>query len=678
MDPRQSMRAASWWISWREMEWPTIDNRDAIRRRADEFAASGVDLAVIFGAHFRWDFMPYWTMLHDYMAAVAEALHERNIRLFDHHSAIYVHRYDTVEEMRHIMQHNGSHLPVCPDRKSAASWMFNGQYLNDWRMIDINTNQPYWKSAYDAEVFCAGKKGFVESYCEYVKLLIKSSNIDGLMSDDTSFPKHYATCGCPECRERFRQKSGIELPPVGDKNFWGNWENPAWNTFIDDRFEVIADFYRQVRAALPSKDFPLTACCSSCCGNDSAGSAHDLRMQLAGGNIAHLELCGNTPCSPNDAWHGDFTGRLLNVAFNQGIAAEHNVPVLAIHYGFIPDNAAAGWALCKALGANSWFSTLPYRLGVSRRMLETLQGDAAPASRAFNFEKNHPELFCGKPFYKCSIFFSYETRNHSAYGSMVYGYCRDFSNTVLSLYAAGAMPDIVSIIPENGAGRLLIIPSAAMMTDAEKAALKNFLATGGKVIATGPCAYENISKDWSIPMQCAGDVTQAGEKWMECFGASIPAIPGERRWQEKFKNFFYHPGRLQDGDFSAEEFKNKVFAHSLAIPGVQEVKEEGFFATAAQLAEDRTLIFLTAANYDARIDEAFEAIRNHRSRVNLFTQAPPCDQSDVVEIVLDKGWKLENVTLPFEECKAEFASDGKIKLAKPAVSVIAEVVFKGE
>ncbi|MBO5721485.1 MAG: hypothetical protein J6S19_00075, partial [Lentisphaeria bacterium] len=79
MKSEQSMRAASWWISWRELEWPTLDNRDAIRRRADEFAAAGVNLAVIFGAHFRWDFMPYWTMLHDYMAHVAEALHERNI-----------------------------------------------------------------------------------------------------------------------------------------------------------------------------------------------------------------------------------------------------------------------------------------------------------------------------------------------------------------------------------------------------------------------------------------------------------------------------------------------------------------------------------------------------------------------------------------------------------------------
>jgi hypothetical protein len=108
------------------------------------------------------------------------------------------------------------------------------------------------------------------------------------------------------------------------------------------------------------------------------------------------------------------------------------------------------------------------------------------------------------------------------------------------------------------------------------------------------------------------------------------------------------------------------------------VKQDGFFVTAAKLSEERTMLYLTAANYDAKIDEAFEAIRNHRSRVNLFTQAPPCDQSEVVEIAPAKGWSLENVTLPFEECKAEFEANGKIKLAKPAVSVIAEVVFKGE
>lgn len=670
------MRAASWWISWRELEWPTIDNQDAILRRADEFAASGVNLAIVFGAHFRWDFMPYWTMLHDYMAHVAEALHERNIRIFDHHSAIYIHRYDNVEQMRHIMLNNGSHLPVCPDRKSAESWMFNGQYLNDWRMIDIKTNLPYWKAGYDADVFCPGNNGFVESYCEYVKLLLRSSNIDGLMCDDAGFSKPYGVCGCPECRERFRSKAGIELPEFDDRSFWGNWNNPAWNTFIDDRFETIAAFYRSVRSALPSEDFPLTACCSSSCCHSNASVAHDLRMQLAGCNIAHLELCGNTPTSSGDAMQGKFTDRILDVAFNLGIGTEHNAPGLAIHYGFIPDNANAGWALIKALGGNSWFSNLPFRLGVSRQVLEQMGGDSEPAARAFNFEKEHPELFSGVLVHRCSVYFSYETRNHTAYGSMVYGHSQDFADTFTGLLACGAMPNVVSRIPASGKDELLILPSAALLTDAEKSALENFLNSGGKVIATGPCGWKNVTPQWDVPMQIDSDLSNAETEYRQIFGGKITPVDGERQWSEPLKNFFYHPGKLQDGDLSVNELADKVFAHCREIPGVKSVTGEGFFVTAARLAENRILLFFTAMEYDAQLDHAIESIRRHRTRVNVFSQAPACGQSGSVEIKLAGKSVLSKVILPFDECVPQFDRKGNIKLSRAAVSMIAEIAVE--
>lgn len=85
-------RFVSWWIDWHDLDWPDPDNLDRIRRRADSIAESGADAAMVFGAHFRWDFMPYWTILHDYLATVAEELHQRNLRLFDHHSASLIHR----------------------------------------------------------------------------------------------------------------------------------------------------------------------------------------------------------------------------------------------------------------------------------------------------------------------------------------------------------------------------------------------------------------------------------------------------------------------------------------------------------------------------------------------------------------------------------------------------------
>ena len=673
MRKKQSLRAASWWISWRELEWPSVDSLDAIRKRADEFAASGVNTAMVFGCHFRWDFMPWWGMLHDYLAHVREELNQRGIRLFDHHSAVLVHRYETAEQMRHIMMHQGSHLPVCPSRQSAASWTYNGQLLNSWRMYDITTGKPLWVEAYDADSFCPGNPNFVESYCKYAKQLIKETGIDGLMCDDIEFFKPFCTCSCPSCRERFRQRTGIELPDTTDRSFWGNWENPLWRDYVDDRFNTVAEFYAHVRAALPSRDYPMLACCSGCCTDFALSYAHDLEDLLKGGscNIANLEIVGNTPPGPMDR-NVKFTNRMIQAAFHIGIADEHEVPVLAIAYGFIEDNAKAGWSLVKSLGGNLWFSTLPYRLGLSRKRLAALPGHAAPAAKAFNFEKQNPELFSGELFNRCSLFFSRHTRNHTAFGSMVHGLTSDYRKALALLLEAGLIPKVVTAIPEEPFGPL-VLPDVALLTDDETAAIKAFIAKGGKVIAFGPCAWEGCSEGWKVPMRQENDIFRSPTEWMTIWGEPVPPVPGPQGWREVSKNFFYNPARLDDDSLTKESLLEQIIPLLPAIPGVNSLANDGFFATAHTLRDGRTLVFFVAMDYDVQLDEELEAERQHRTRVNIMRQAPPRGQSGDITIALAEGWRLANVILPFNECTPEYDEAGHIKLNTQANVVLAEI-----
>ena len=123
------------------MNWPSQDNLDKIKARADKLAAADVTAAMIFGTHFRWDGLPFFTMLHDYLGTVAEELHQRGVKLYDHHSVNLIHRYHDREGMRHVMLHSGPHLPLCPSSEAAASWEYNGKMLNNWRMIDVKTRQ---------------------------------------------------------------------------------------------------------------------------------------------------------------------------------------------------------------------------------------------------------------------------------------------------------------------------------------------------------------------------------------------------------------------------------------------------------------------------------------------------------------------------------------------------------
>ena len=73
----ESNRMATWWIKWEDLNWPIPDNVEKVKRRAEEFAKADVSAAVIFGTHFRWDFMPFFPLLHDYIATVAEELHNK-------------------------------------------------------------------------------------------------------------------------------------------------------------------------------------------------------------------------------------------------------------------------------------------------------------------------------------------------------------------------------------------------------------------------------------------------------------------------------------------------------------------------------------------------------------------------------------------------------------------------
>ena len=114
-------RIASWWVRWEDLNWPSPDNLEKIKYRAQAMAEANVTTAMIFGTHFRWDFLPYFTLLHDYFQTVSQELGKYGVELWDHHSVNLIHRYSTKEQMRHVMLHSGPHLPFSPSSEAAAT-----------------------------------------------------------------------------------------------------------------------------------------------------------------------------------------------------------------------------------------------------------------------------------------------------------------------------------------------------------------------------------------------------------------------------------------------------------------------------------------------------------------------------------------------------------------------------
>lgn len=481
--PKSRYRAVSWWLTWEDLAWPNPELKDKIRRRADQCVESGVNCCLIFGAHFRWDFMPIWGRLHDQLRCIADELHQRKILFFDHHSSVLTHRPRTPEEALNIWQKNRHHVPFYPSNAEAATWQFAGSHLNDWRMLDVETGAPIYLPAYNAEQFCMNHPAFRAAYASYLKRLHRDTGIDGLMSDDNIFYADWRACSCVHCRERFQREFRRELPPVSDTGFWGNRDSEAFKDWIAMRFKSSGDFLAVVKAALPA-GFPLLTCCASSDG--PALPAYGMSYQDFIENCNHvlLEMVGSTPTGAG-TWDDRIPSQLLHVS----IAREAHVPCFGEGYGFFPDTAFFIWAVNKFLGSDCWFSTLKGRLNATARELAALGDDAELVGEGFRWERDHPELFAGEVETSVAVFFSRATRDF--YGQVAGDYAADYAASCLGLTRAGITCVVATRIPEYGHQRTLVLSSASCLSDAQRQALEVFIRAGGSVIATGPVGFHN-------------------------------------------------------------------------------------------------------------------------------------------------------------------------------------------
>ena len=50
-------KMVSWWLTWEDMGWPDVELEQKWKNRAKTFSKQGVNTVVMFGFHFRWDYV---------------------------------------------------------------------------------------------------------------------------------------------------------------------------------------------------------------------------------------------------------------------------------------------------------------------------------------------------------------------------------------------------------------------------------------------------------------------------------------------------------------------------------------------------------------------------------------------------------------------------------------------
>jgi len=591
---KKHFRALSWRIDWADLELGNPRILDKIQRRADSFAETAADTAIIFGTHFRWDFLPYWPVLHILLSEISQALKEREIMLFDHHSATLVHRFHSPAEIRGGMSSKIHHLPWAPSPEAAADWKFNGEYLDSWRVIDARTGGPAYVPQYYAQEFCINHPGYRAAYAKYLKQLLAETGIDGLMCDDMIYFGGFYHCACEYCRK----KLSFKLPETSDASFWGNWGDARWLEYLAMRRDSIGDFLETVKSALPER-FPLMSCnTTGAYGGNSNHCGQSIHEFVRGDNLINLELCGENLVHPED----------LQVALNYqaGASKKYGLPVIAVGYGAFSDSAGHLWAMDHLAGVSTWFSAIVGR-SFPEEIQKHLPGETAIA-KAFRFEKAHPELFDEPLEYDCAVYFSETTKYGSYFGSCEEGSTKDYRDLIGKLSSAGIRAETVFDFPADAAqSPCVVMPSTALLSHEEQAAMDKYLASGGVILRYGP--------DDLTGFPVCPDKDFESLEWLrkQTFDFYDPAD----EWRELERGLWYNPARNPKDLLT--------ILRSNMRSDLPKVEASGFAVSVRKHS-----IHLLALEYDLKLNEELEAKWKQSSHARLIREAKPKNCASVI------------------------------------------------
>lgn len=477
-------RAASWWFRWEDFNYPDKGIEDKLRRRAAAFQAAGVDLALVFGFHCRWDYVYCFDRVHELIRLSCEACHEHGIKIFDHFSATGVHRPRSMAGEWKLYKEGRNRMTFHPSAEMAETLAWRSSRLNDWRMTRVQDNSVAFVDCYQFEMFCMNNPAFRKASVEYLKKLRAETDIDGLEFDDGVYYSGWDSCGCPHCRGLFKKRHGQELPDWRDTSFWGNYANPRFRQWVRFRYESAVDFLMLAKNTLGA-EFPLSACCGGTSNKSTDSCGDNIHYFARATNHIMLEMCGEISTG--------LVTRVPEILISRAVAVRGRMPAYGCGFAFYPDPAFLVWMLNKFFGIGSWVSVGKGRVNVTTAEMINLPNEEDIVGEGYNYEKDHPDLFQGKPDSSLAILFSSDTKiNH---GDNAADYETAFHNLTQSCFEASLPADVVVTLDDAKSYPLLALADVACLGAAEKDALKEYLRQGGIVVASGPLGIKDEKGD---------------------------------------------------------------------------------------------------------------------------------------------------------------------------------------
>jgi len=483
-------------ISWRADKFR---NLDAAREHAKKLKATGANTVITFGFHFRFEHVEDFPRINENLKNVVTACHEVGLRVIEHHSATFV----PPEHLKHVV---------------------NGVPLEDCTVISARDGKPPYFEQYKIIMLCCNNPEFRKMYFEYVLDLVEETGVDALMSDDIEFCPDQYVCACEHCRAKFKQSGGGELPN-GDSPRWGDYDDPFFRDWLRFRMRSGGDYYVALRKTMDDAgvNIPLLGCLAGASNLTLSQKWGMTGEEFARGvDLNFYEAYFR--CSNLYVWRE----QAAEISYYLGIGRRFGQPLFTLNYTRSEDELFFVWAFNLVQGDRLWLNAIPRK-----------------PEQTYLWEQAHEELFKSpETLSNIALLFSRQTRD-------VYGgydakhYLNEWTGWSELLTEANIPFDTIldaDLAEDLHRYKLLILPNAACLSDAQVAGIRRFAKNGGKIIATHNLAFcdetgatreQSALADW-IAAPPSG-VTYHAEKVGATQRFNSPSFPSgvaEIKWED--------------------------------------------------------------------------------------------------------------------------------------------------
>jgi len=508
-------KAASWVTVLDDILWPDNKITEKIKRRAAGFAEAGIDLAINYGFHMRFDYSDYFEQLHGYYNNVCEELHKYGIKYMDHYSCNHVQRPRTKEDFFRLHNLHRHHVLLHKDPYAAKFAQYDGHLFQKLCEKRIDDGSRGYTLNYQAEIFCHNNPEFLEMHKSYLKRLLNDVPMDALEIDDMCDYGSLTTCCCDHCLDRFRTVYGHELPPFEDKSFWGetdkhpsfwgNYDNPVFRDWIRLKEDGIADHVKMVKETIG--EMPLMTCCSATGPIVLNTVALNLEKMSDHLDLLMLENCGMSVNTIK--WTVTDAEALLqkNIALNMG-----NAPAIALSYCAYEPGAYMGWSFARFWGVSNWSSTLVGRLDHDPGDIQDISKLVAPCN---NWEDRFSPIdpATGEDIADVRLINNlycrmngFRDENGDEHWTKVSAWSRAFVNTNVGyrFLRYDELADADRLLAENTP---IVLDNCGCVSDAQWQAIKTYLDNGGKMILAlpfGVCDEKGFKREKPLSEEIIG------------------------------------------------------------------------------------------------------------------------------------------------------------------------------